>query len=75
VDHERLDDDAYANFSRPRLLDGALVRLVTDETTVWAERWTGRKWVADTSIVVAEVMKGPSAGPETLSRFGYRLSE
>ena len=59
----------------PAMVDGALVRLVTDEALVWAERWTGRKWVADTSIVVAEIMKGPTAGPETLRRFGYRLSE
>ena len=54
----------------PAVVDGALVRLMTDERTVWVEQWNGRTWVAG-GAMVDEVMKGPTASPATLMMFGY----
>ena len=52
----------------PAVVDGALVRLMTDDRTVWVEQWNGRAWVSG-GARVDEVMKGPTASAETLRKF------
>jgi hypothetical protein len=53
------------------VVDGALVRLASDDTWTWVEQWMGpkRSWVKTTSTTIAEVMRGPTASPETLRIF------
>ena len=55
------------------VVDGALVRLVTDGACDWVEQWMGpeRGWEATNSTMIDEVLRGPTASPETLKRFGY----
>jgi hypothetical protein len=57
----------------PAFVDGALVRLVSDGERDWVQIWNmGTKaWQDDTTTSVAEVSKGPTAGPRTLALFGY----
>ena len=54
----------------PAIVDGALVRLITDDVTDWVEQWDGEKWDPG-GAMVDEVLRGPRASPETLKRFGY----
>jgi len=57
----------------PAFVDGALVRLVAEGEREWVQRWTGPGgWVDDPSTMIDEVLRGPTAGPATLVRFGYR---
>jgi len=56
----------------PAVVDGALVRLMTDERTVWVEQWDGTTWVAG-GAMIDEVMKGPTASAETLRMFNFAL--
>jgi len=55
------------------VVDGALVRLASDGSQVWVEEWTGPKrgWVKSASTTIGEVMRGPTASPETLRIFSY----
>jgi hypothetical protein len=56
----------------PCTVDGALVRLMTDEDLVWVERWTGkRRWERDQTTTVREVSMAPPASAETLRRFRF----
>jgi hypothetical protein len=57
----------------PVTVDGALVRVTSDDTWVWVEMWLGpeRGWVRTATTTIAEVMKGPTASPETLRLFRY----
>jgi len=55
----------------PGVCDGALVRLVTDETLCWVEIWTDTEWVRDTTTTAREVLMAPPVGTETLRRYGY----
>jgi hypothetical protein len=57
----------------PAFVDGALVRLVTDESEVWVEQSMGpeAQWVATTSTMIDEVLRGPTASQATLRLFGY----
>jgi hypothetical protein len=56
------------------VVDGALVRLFTDSDVIWVEQWTGQSWVAG-GAMIDEVMKGQTASPETLRKFGYPVTE
>jgi hypothetical protein len=56
----------------PAAVDGALVRLMTDDRTVWVEQWNGTMWVPG-GAMVDEVMKGPTASAETLRMFSCAL--
>jgi len=57
----------------PAVVDGALVRLVSDGCTEWVQQWTGERWI-DGGATVDEALRGPTAGADTLARFHYRPS-
>jgi len=52
------------------VVDGALLRLMSDGTTDWVEQWINGRWTPG-GATVDEVLRGPRPSPETLRKFGY----
>ncbi len=56
-------------YMEPVIVDGAVARLVSDGTTVWAEVWRDGAWFGPVDGV-DEVMRAPSATTDRLAAFG-----
>jgi hypothetical protein len=53
-----IEDGSIARkYVGPTAVDGALVRLMTDGTTVWVEQWNGERWIPGRATV-REVLMG-----------------
>ena len=58
--------------SPPKVLDGALTRIVAQDILVWAEVWVASGWVRY-GVEVHDVLRAPPASAELLTALGIRL--